>query len=52
MIEGEVSHDQLLVALIMLCVPNLMIACFYVFQHRLLWRDYVHRKNLNGDDEQ
>ncbi len=48
---GEVSHDQLMLALVMLCVPNIVIGCFYIFQHRLLWRDYVKRKHLNGDSE-
>ena len=43
------SHADIILAIIALGVPNLMIACFYIFQHRLLWIDYVKRKKLNGD---
>ena len=45
------THESLLIALLALGVPNLVIAIFFVFQHKLMWRDYVKRKHLNGDRE-
>lgn len=48
MIQQTPGHESILIAVVVLGVPNIVIACFYIFQHKLLWRDYVKRKNLNG----
>jgi hypothetical protein len=29
-----------------------VIAVFFIFQHKLMWRDYVKRKHLNGDSKE
>ena len=46
------SHEELFVALLVLGIPNLVIAIFFVFQHKLMWADYVKRKHLNGDNKE
>src|ERR1700690_448761 len=44
------SYDALAVLILSVGVPNIIIAAFYIFQHRLMWRDYERRKRLNGNN--
>jgi hypothetical protein len=48
-VSDGVTHREILVALILFGIPNLVVGAVFFFQHRLMWNDYRKRHGMNGN---
>ena len=49
---SQISHDQLLVAMLVMGVPQLITFIIWGYQHKLIWADYKRRHKINGDSKE
>ena len=49
--NDNVTHREILIALISLGIPNMVMGAVMFFQHRLMWNDFKRRHDINGNGE-